>query len=127
MFDGLKRKVAATAVSGLLKSLATSKDTQTTIAGLIAGAVLAIPGLDLAAVIAGDPHHIARLLSGLAVAAIGWLATKEGCDHHTTAIGAAAGAVFAAQGSLDKLITGVVVALLGYLTNKPTAKQEPAK
>lgn len=121
MLDGLKRKVAATAMGGMLKSLATSKDTQTTIAGVIAGAVLAIPGLDLAKVIAGDPGQIAHLAAGLSVALIGILATKENQDGHTTLLGTVSGALYATSGSIEAITTGVVIALAGYFTNKPTA------
>lgn len=121
MLDGLKRKIAATAVTSFLKSLATNKDTQTTIAGAIAGAVLAIPGLDMSKVIAGDPGQIGHLAAGLGVALIGFLATKENCDGHTTMLGTVAAAAYASSGSVEAVITGVVIAGLGYFTNKPVA------
>jgi hypothetical protein len=120
MFDGLKRKVAATAIGSVLRSLAGSKDTQTTIVGVIAAAVLAIPGLDLTALISGDAHQIARVAAGLVVVAIGWLATKENKDGHTTLLGTVAGGLYASQGSVEAVTTGVVLALVGYLTNKPS-------
>jgi hypothetical protein len=121
VLDGLKRKFAATALTSLLKSLATDKNTQTTITGLIAGAVLAVPGLDVGKLISGDGSQIAHLVAGLLVAALGFLATKENRDGHTTLIGTVAGSAYAMQGSVESITTGVVLALVGYLTNKPTA------
>ena len=123
MFDGLKRKVAAVALVDLLKSLATSKDTQTTIAGMIAGCVLTIPGLDLSRLIAGDPHQIALVLSGVAVWFIGLLATKEHHDGHTTALGVVAGVL---QLCIGNVVTAVTLALCGYLTNKPVSGSSDA-
>jgi hypothetical protein len=119
MFDGLKRKLAAEGIVSVLKSLAGSNDTKTTITGIVAGAVVAIPGLDWSQVLAGDPMSIARLLSGFVIAQVGYLATKPGHDGHTTALGTVAGALYAVQGSLQSVITAVVIALVGYLTNKP--------
>ena len=121
MFDALKRKIAGNAIGSLLKSLATNNDTKTTITGIIAGAVLAIPGLDWSKVVAGDPEQIARLAAGLLVALLGYLATKIGHDGHTTLLGAGAGALYAAQGSVASITTGVIIAVLGYFTNKPPA------
>lgn len=120
MLDGLKRKLAATAITSFLKSLATDKDTQTSITGIIAGAVLAIPGLDWSKIIAGDPGQIAHLASGLLLALIGVFATKENADDKTTLLGAFSGALYATQGSVEAVVTGVVIAVLGYFTNKQT-------
>ena len=119
MFDAMKQKFAALAIGSTLKTLATSKDTRTTITGIIAGAALAIPGLDWELLLAGDPVQIAKLVSGLLVALVGILATKRNADGRTTAVGAAAGALYAVQGTLEAVVTGLVVAVLGHLTNKP--------
>ncbi|HWQ55677.1 MAG TPA: hypothetical protein VN442_18465 [Bryobacteraceae bacterium] len=119
MLDGLKRKMAAVGVMGMLRSLASDKNTQTTITGVIAGAIVALPGLDMAKVIAGDPGQIAHLVAGVAIAALGFLATKENMDGHATLLGTVAGALYAMQGTLETLMTGVVIAALGYFTNKP--------
>jgi hypothetical protein len=119
MLDGLKRRLAATALSSLLKSLAISQDTRTTMTGLVAAAVLAVPGLDLPKLVAGDAVQIARVVSGLLVAWIGYLATKRGADGKTTLLGAAAGSLYAVQGSFEAVVTGVVIGVLGHLTNKP--------
>jgi primosomal replication protein N len=127
MFDGMKRKIAATALSALLKSLATSHDTKTTIIGLIAGTILAVHGLDLTALISGDPLQVAHVLSGVCVAAIGFLCTKENADGKTTLVGVLAGALQAASGSVDAIITGLVLAVLGYITNKPGSAALPPK
>jgi hypothetical protein len=121
MLDGLKRKIAATVLGSVLKSLASSPDTRTSITGVIAAVVLAVPGLDLPKLIAGDPMQIARVLAGLAVALIGYLATKPQADGKATLSGAIGGALYAAQGSVDAIVTGVVIALLGFLTNKREA------
>ncbi len=118
MLDGLKRKVAAGAITSVLKSLATSKDTHTTITGMIAGAVLAVQGLNIDALIAGDPVQIAHAVAGVLVAGIGLLATKENADGKTTLLGVAAGALYAMQGSVEAITGGVVVAVLGHVTNK---------
>ena len=120
--DGIKRKIGASVLGSVLKSLATSKDTQTTITGIIAGAVLAIPGLDLAALVAGDAGQVARVVCGLLVAMIGWMATKHGADGKTTLIGVVGGALYASQGSVEAVVTGVVIAALGYFTNKPAGR-----
>ncbi len=124
MLDGLKRKVAAGALTSVLRSLATSKDTQTTITGIIAGAVLAVQGLNMEALIAGDPVQIAHVVAGVLVAAIGLLATKENADGKTTLLGVIAGALYAMPGSVEAITGGVVVAVLGHVTNKAIA---PAK
>lgn len=126
MLDGIKRKIVATAVGSTLKSLAMSQDTRTTITGMIAAVVLAVPGLDLAKLIAGDPLQIAHLAAALCVALIGWLATKPQADGKATMAGAVAGSLYAMQGSVEAIVTGVVIAVLGYLTNKPTAPAAPA-
>lgn len=127
MLDGFKRKVAGVAVGGMLKSLAQSKDTRTTIMGLIAGAVLAIPGLDLTKLIGGDPVQVAKLASGLLVALIGYWATKANREGASTAAGAAAGALYAVQGSVESIVTAVVIAVLGHVTNTGTQTQAQAQ
>jgi hypothetical protein len=119
MLDGMKRRVAATALGSLLRSLATSNDTKTTIVGAIAGAMLAIPGLDLQKVIAGDTASIARVVAGLLVALIGYLATKQGQDGNTTVLGAIAAALQIQAGSVQSVVSAVVIAAMGYFTNKP--------
>jgi hypothetical protein len=126
VLDGIKRKLAGAALWSLLKSLATSKDTQTTLAGLLAGAVLAIANLNREQLLAGDPHQIAILLSGLALWALGIVATKERRDGHATFLGTLAGSLhaWAAGGNLESLLTGVAIALAGYLTNKPVQPAE---
>ncbi len=121
MLDGLKRKIAAAAIMSLLKSLATNKDTQTSITGLIAAAIITIPGLDVAKTIAGDPMQIAHLVSGLLLAGISLLATRENHDGSTTALGTIAGVLQACSGQVADIAVGVVIALLGYFTNKPAA------
>jgi hypothetical protein len=121
VLDKLKRTIAAKAIMSLLESLAASKDTQTTITGILAGAVLAIPGLDMGKIVAGDPGQISHLVAGLLVAGLGFLTTKENHDGHTTLIGTVAGSAYAMQGNVESITTGVVLALLGYLANKPTA------
>jgi hypothetical protein len=122
MLDAVKRKIGAAALGSLLRSLAESADTKTTIAGVAAGAVIAIPGLSLDGLLAGDPGMIGRLVAGLLVAVIGYLATKKGHDGQTTAVGAVAGVLQASSGSVSAITTGVVIALLGYLTNKPMTR-----
>lgn len=122
MLDGVKRRVAGVAMGAMLKSLASDKDTRTTITGLIAGAIVAIPGLDWSKVIVGDPAQIAKLVSGLLIALIGFWATKANRDGATTAAGAAAGALYAASGTVESLVTGVIIAALGHLTNKRTIR-----
>jgi len=109
----------------MLRSLATSKDTQTSITGIIAAAVLAYKGLDMQALIAGDPVQIAHVASCVLVAIIGVLATKENADGKTTVLGAIAGALYAAQGAVGNVTTGVVIAVLGHLTNKAAAAKGP--
>ncbi len=127
MFDGLKRKVAAGAITSVLRSLATSRDTQTSITGIIAASVLAYKGLDVAALVAGDPVQIAHVVSCVLVALIGVLATKENADGKTTLLGAVAGALYAAQGDVDTVTTGVVIAVLGHFTNKMVPARGPAE
>lgn len=122
MLDGLKRSLAGAAIASVLKSLATNTDTKTTITGILAAAMLAIPGLDWSKVVAGDPVQIAHLGAGLLVALLGYLATKPGHDGHTTFAGVAAGSLYAAQGSIEAITTGLIVAVLGYFTNKPVTE-----
>jgi hypothetical protein len=119
MLDGIKRRLGGAALLSLLKSLASSADTRTTVTGILAGAVVALPGLELDKLLAGDPQQIARVVAGLLVAGIGYLATKPRADGKTTAVGAVAGALYACQGSVEAIVTGVVIAVLGHLTNKP--------
>lgn len=119
MLDAFKRKLAAGALTSLLKSLATNKDTQTSVTGMIAAAVLAVPGLDMTKLVAGDPSQIAHLAAALLVALIGYFATKANADGKTTLIGAVAGSLYAASGSVGSIATGAVIAALGYFTNKP--------
>lgn len=121
MFAKLKTKIAGSALASLLKSLASDPKTNTTIVGILAGAVLAVPGLDLSALISGDPAQIARVSSGILVAGIGALAGRAGHDGHTTLLGVLAGSLQASSGQLAGITTGVVLALCGYLTNKPVA------
>jgi hypothetical protein len=121
MLDGLKRKVAATAVGALLKSLATSNDTKTTIVGIVAGALLAVPGLKMDALVTGDPVAIAHVVAGLLLAVIGYLATKPGNNGSTSLVGVMAGTLQASSGSVEAITTGLVIAALGYFTNKPVS------
>jgi hypothetical protein len=128
MLDGLKRSIAARFLTSLLTSLATNKDTQTTVAGLLAGAVLGIKDLNLSALIAGDPHQVATLVSGLALWGIGYLCTKANRDGQTTLLGVLAAA---AQASIGNFTAALTLGLTGYLTNKkavaapaPAANQE---
>jgi len=125
MLDGLKRKFAAGALMSVLRSLATSKDTRTTITGMIAAAVLATKGLNAEQLLAGDPIQVAHAISCVLVAMIGVLATKENADGKTTLLGVVAGALYAAQGSVDTITTGVVIGVLGHLTNKAVTKSLP--
>jgi len=127
MLDGLKRKLAAMAISTTLKSLATSKDTRTTITGIVAAIVLAVPGLDFQKLLAGDVDQIAHLTAALLVAALGYLSTKPDADGKTTLLGAVAGALYAMAGSVEAIVTGTVIAALGHLTNKPAAELAPGK
>ncbi len=127
MFDGLKRKVAAGAITSVLRSLATSKDTQTTITGIVAAAVLATKGLNVERLVAGDAFQIARAISCVLVALIGVLATKESADGKTTLLGAVAGSLYAAQGDVDTVTTGVIIAVLGHFTNKVVPARGPAE
>lgn len=122
MFDALKSKVVANVLAGALRSLATSKDTQASITGIIAGVVLAIPGLDLGKLLAGDPQQIAHLVAGLLVAWLGWLAGKPGHDGTTTVLGVIAGTLQASSGQIHDITAGVVVAVLGHVTNMGSKK-----
>jgi hypothetical protein len=124
MLDGLKLKLAGAALGSVLKSLATNKNTQTTITGLIAGAILVIPGLNLGQLIAGDPVQIAHLAAGLVVWAISILATHKGHDGTTTVLGVIGAVLQGSSGQIQDLTVAVVIALLGHLTNKPVAKVE---
>ncbi len=119
MLGKLKRRIAAAALGSLLKSLARDKPTSTTISGIIAGAILAVPGLDLTALIEGEPSQVARVVAGVLVATLGYLAGKETAGGRKTLVGVIAGAAYSVQGSLEALTTGVVIALLGYFTGQP--------
>ena len=55
MFTKLKLSIAGNFLRSLLISLSTDNNTKTTVAGLLAGAILTIRGLDLTALLAGDP------------------------------------------------------------------------
>lgn len=123
MLEGLKKRMAVSITGGTLRSLAQDKNTRTTITGMIAAAVLAIPGFDLARLIDGDAAQIAKVISAVLVFLVGLFATREKADGATTALGAAAGAVYACQGSVEAIVTGVVVAVLGHLTNKPVTNE----
>jgi hypothetical protein len=118
MLDALKRKIAAGALSSILKSLAMSADTRTTVTGLLAATILAIHGLNLAALIAGDPQQIALVVSSLSVAALGFIATKANKDGHATLLGVVAAAC---QAYVGDFTGAIALATCGYLTNKPTA------
>jgi len=122
MLTKLKLTVAAGFLRSTLNSLATSKDTQTTVAGMLAAAVMAIKGLDIGKLLAGDPQQIALVTSGLAVALVGFLATKENHDGHTTLLGAVAAA---AQASVGNFTAAIAMALCGYFTNKTVTTSEP--
>lgn len=119
MLDGLKRKVAASGIMSVLKSLATNNDTKTTITGVIAGTIIAIPGLDMGKILSGDPVAIAHLVAGFLVGLICHWATRPGRDLHTTLAGAVAGSLNMMSGEVSDIVTGIVIAVLGYLTNKP--------
>ena len=125
MFDSLKLKFAGTALGSLLKTLATDPKTKTTAAGLLAGAILVVPRLDLTALISGDPNQVANVLAGLLVAGIGALAGRRKQDGNTTMMGVIAGALQAHAGDITGLVTGVTLAFLGYVTNKPMEKSAP--
>jgi hypothetical protein len=115
MLDALKLRVAAAVVKDLVRSLATDKNTQTTVVGAIAGVLLAIKDLDWAKLLAGDPQQIAMVASGIAVWGIGYLATKENHDGHTTLLGVLAAA---AQAYVGNFTAAATIGLCGYFTNK---------
>lgn len=123
MLDGLKRTVGATAIKSLLNSLAHSKDTQTTIVGVLAGAVLVIPGLDFSKLLAGDIEQICRLAAGLIVCVIGYYATKPGKDGATSLLGVLAAALHLTPGNVQSFVTSFLIAAVGYFVNKPAAKR----
>jgi hypothetical protein len=124
MFGKLKLKLAAAAIMSLLKSLAADKNAQTTVTGMLAGAILAIHGLDMAQLLAGDPQQIALVVSGLAVALVGFLATKENHDGHTTLLGVVAAA---SQAFIGNFTAAITVALCGYFTNKTVVTAAPVR
>ncbi len=127
MLETLKLKLACSAVNSALRSLATNKDTQSTIAGILAGAVISVPGFDLSKLIAGDSVQIAHLVAGLLMALIGLWATKARRDGQTTSAGALAGVLYSLSGQINDVIVGVVIALLGFYTNKPVAPPTPPR
>lgn len=127
MLDGLKLKLGSAVLGSVLRSLASDKKTQTSITGMIAAVVLAIPGLDLHKLLQGDPVQIAHIAAALIVWAIGILATRPGHDGSTSALGVAAGILQACSGQIADLTIGVVIALLGHLTNKPVLTLPPEK
>ena len=118
-----------------LKGLAGNADTRTTIAGVMAAAVLAKQGLNLERLIEGDLTQVALVIAALLVAVIGRLATHRNADGKTTILGVVAGALMAASGEMASVTTGVVIAVLGYYTNKgpgvpelePPAKDGPGR
>jgi uncharacterized membrane protein len=120
MLNNLKIRIAASALGSVLKSLATSKNTQTSITGMIAGAVLAVSGLDLRLLLQGDPVQIAHVVAGVLLMVIGILATRKGHDGSTTMLGVIAGVLQASSGQVQDLTVGVIITVLGHLTNKPT-------
>lgn len=105
-----------------LKLLVSNKDRQTTFIGVLAAAVLAVPGLDLSKLFAGDWVQLAHLTAALLVAAIGWYAIKAKSDGKTTFLGTLAGGLYACSGTVEAVVTGGMVALAGYLTNKAPAE-----
>lgn len=123
MFGTLKRKIVASFLWSFLKSLATDKNTQTTVAGWLAGTVIAIKGINPDQLLAGDPAQLGVLLSSIAVAAMGQLATKENRNGHTTVVGVIAGVT---QLYIGDFTNALVIALCGYFTNQPTTAK-PAK
>jgi len=104
-------------VVGLLRGLAGSEDTRTTLAGLVAAAVIA-SSVDLDRLLAGDAVSIAHAISAILVAVLGYFATRKNADGTTTSLGAAAGALYAVAGDVSSLITGMVLFITGYFTNK---------
>ncbi len=124
MLDVLKRKLAVSILGSALRSLATSKDTQTSIAGILAGAVVAVPGFDLGRLLAGDWMIAAHVAAGLAVALLGIWSTRANRDGHCTLVGILGAALYGCSGQVSDIVTALVIALAGYLTNKPT--RQPA-
>lgn len=122
MLDKLKFKIAGGLAMTFLRSLATSKDTQSTLIGILAAAVVAVPTFNLSALLAGDLGQLTSVGSALAIALIGWLATKPGHDGSTTLLGAVAGGlhVLPTQ-TVESVSSAVILAMVGYVTNKPTA------
>ncbi len=116
------RKIAASAVMTALRAAATDNNLKSTAVGVIAAAVVALPGLNVEALLRGDVVQIAHVISALLIAWIGVLATKARADGKTSAIGAAAGALYAVQGSVEAVVTGMVIASAGYFTNKGANK-----
>jgi|GEM_PF-4702810 len=119
----LKRKIAAVAIGSLLKSVASEERTKKTVAGVLAAAVLAIPALDLQKLIEGDPVQIALVVSGVLIAGIGILAQRG----KGTLGGAVAGSLYAVQGSVEAIITAVVIAILGWFADRPAQQAQPEK
>ncbi len=123
MLDSLKLKLAAGVLGAALRSLATDKNTQTNFAGMAAAVVLAVPGFDVHKLITGDILQIAHVAAALVVWAIGVLTTRAGHEGTTSLLGVIAGALQGCSGQVNDVTTGCVIALLGYLTNKPVRSQ----
>lgn len=124
MFDGIKRNIAGGVVRNFISSLATSKDTQTTIVGAIAAVIISINGLDWSKLLSGDANQIALVISALAVWGVGVMTTKENSDGHTTILGIIAAS---AQAYIGNFSTALTVGLCGYFSNKLPQSSPPAK
>lgn len=90
---------------------------KTTIAGILTSAVL-MSGVNAGKLLSGDIQEISKLIAALLVGLVGYFAAKRNADGHATVAGVTAGSLYAVSGELQTVITGVVIALLGYLTNK---------
>jgi Ca2+/H+ antiporter len=121
MLDGLKRKAGLAVLGTALKSIASSPDTRTTVAGILAAAAIAVPGFDLGRLISGDLQQLAHVTAALTVAAIGYWATKAKRDGATTAAGAIGGMLYACSGQISDIIIAAILMFGGYVTNKRAA------
>lgn len=121
MIGFLKRKIAAAALKSFVRSLARSKDRQTSAVSALAAIILEIRGLDWDKLISGDPYQIAHLVACAAIWYIGRLATKPQADGKATFAGVVGGALYAVAGSVEAITTAVTIALVGYLSGKPVA------
>lgn len=124
MLARLKRALGARALGSILSSLATSADTRTTVIGMAAGALIAAQGLDLQRLMDGDAAQIARASAAMAVAMLGWLATKERAAGTGTLVGVVAGGLYAISGSVEAVVTGAVLAVLGHVAGDQGARRE---